>query len=80
MPRVWELAALVTRYEQCMTDGDALTPTDLPAAVESYWQAVDIKELIYQEAVRFGVPMPCTGCWQDDLRSVQAFIAGGGWQ
>ncbi|WP_454017713.1 hypothetical protein [Azospirillum sp. Marseille-Q6669] len=80
MPRVWELAALVTRYEQCMTDGDVLTPVDLPAAVESYWQAVDIKELIYHEALRFRVPMPCTGCWQDDLRSVQAFIAGGGWQ
>jgi len=80
MPRVWELAALVTRYEQCMTDGDALTPTDLPAAVESYWQAVDIKELIYHEAQRFRVPMPCTGCWQDDLQTVQAFIAGGGWQ
>lgn len=80
MRRVWELAALVTRYEQCMNDGDVLTPTDLPAAVESYWQAAGIKEMIYDEAARFGVPLPYTGCWQDDLRTVRAFIAGGGWQ
>ena len=80
MPRVWELAALVTRYDRCMTDGDALSDADVVAAVETYWHAADIRELIYDEAKRFGVPLPCTGCWQDDLRAVRAFVAGGGWQ
>ncbi|QCO05904.1 hypothetical protein [Azospirillum argentinense] len=80
MRRVWELAALVTGYDRYMNDGDALTPIDLLAAVESYWQAAAIKELIYDEAARFGVPLPYTGCWRDDLRTARAFIAGGGWQ
>jgi hypothetical protein len=80
MPCVWELAALVARYDRCMSDGDALSPTDVAAAVESYWQASDIRELIYDEAGRFGVPLPRTGFWQDDLRTVRACVAGGGWQ
>lgn len=80
MPRVWELAALIRQYDRCMDDGDALCPADIPAAVECYWRAVVIKELIYGEAERFGVPLPCTRCWQDDLEAVRTFVAGGGWQ
>lgn len=80
MPRVWELAALIRQYERCMADGDALSSIDVAAAAQCYWQAVDIKELIYDEAARFGLPLPCTGCWQDDLGAVRAFVAGGGWQ
>lgn len=79
-PRVWELDALVRCYERCMDEGDAMTLADLAMAVECYGLAIVIKEEIYSEAGRFGIPLPLTGFWQDDLAVIRAFIAGGGWQ
>ncbi len=80
MPCLWELAALIRRYERCIDDGDALSRIDSAAAVECYRLAMDIKELLYEEAERFDVPLLYTGCWQDDLGVLQAFVMGGGWQ
>ncbi len=77
---VWELTALVRRYDRCMDDGDASHPDDLALAVECYMFAAGIKERIYEEADRFGVPLPGNGRWPDDLGAIRAFIAGGGWQ
>ncbi|CAO3425585.1 hypothetical protein [Azospirillum doebereinerae] len=80
MPWVWELAALVRRYDQCMEDGDAGWPDDLAAAVDCYALAADIRHWLYAEAERFAVPLPRTGGWREDLGTIRCFIDGGGWQ
>lgn len=80
MPMIWQISALVARYEWCVDEGDTLSPTDIVGAVECYWMADHIKDMIYEEALRFRIPLPLTGCWRDDFAVVRAFIAGGGWQ
>lgn len=80
MPWVWELAALVRCYDQCVEDGDTGWPDDLKAAVDCYAFAADLRECLYAEAERFAIPLPFTGRWPDDLGTIRCFIAGGGWQ
>ncbi|RJF84517.1 hypothetical protein D3877_08300 [Azospirillum cavernae] len=73
------MAALVTRYDRCLNDGDAFADSDPVAAVESCRRALNLKEQIYEVAAYLSIPLPYTGRLQDDMQTVRAFIAGGGW-
>jgi hypothetical protein len=49
-------------------------------AILLYRALIDMRDELWDEAWRLGLPLACTGLFADDLEVMRSFVAGSGWQ